>query len=131
MQDPWAAQIGRLSSFSPDNLRGEDILDMDWAILLWRRGFSHENPQVMLLFAFAAPHAGDMKAQGAGLSGVVSATQVQRYMAQSFLGMSLRADQMAALPPSFLVEDLLATVTKPYLLAKGASLACLGNLQMD
>ena len=43
--------------------------------------------------------------------------------------MTLTADQLAAFPPPFLVDDVLATVMKPYMFAKGAPSACPASLQ--
>ena len=41
LQCAWTAQIGRLSQ--PD---GEECLEPEWVLLLWRRGLAHGNPQV-------------------------------------------------------------------------------------
>jgi hypothetical protein len=50
------------------------------------------------------------------------AVQVERFVAQSFLKQGFSPEVIAALPPAFLVDDLLATVTAPFVLAKGDSL---------
>ena len=46
--------------------------------------------------------------------------QAARFVAQSFLGQEFAPSLMAAMPPAFVVHDLLASVTQPHSLARGA-----------
>ena len=46
--------------------------------------------------------------------------QVARFVAHSFVSQDFAAELLAAMPPGFVVHDLLACVTQPYMLAKGA-----------
>ena len=58
----------------------------------------------------------------------VLSIQVARFVAQNFVSQEFAPQLLAAMPPGFVVHDLLACVTQPYMLAKGACSALIINV---